>query len=181
MARINKSQFAILGCLSIRPMSAYEIKKFIAKSIAYFWAEGEGQLYPTLKKLEQDKAVGFKEEVSAKGGIKKTYFITKKGKMVLLEWINKKVDRSVYRNELLLKLFFGANQPVENNINLIEEARNDCSITRKILQTIKAGLKEKDLSKNRLPYAELTLDYGIDMLAAEINWCLRSLKKLKNL
>ena len=51
MARINKTQYAILGFLSFEPMSGYDIQKLAKESIGYFWQEGYGQIYPVLKKL----------------------------------------------------------------------------------------------------------------------------------
>lgn len=47
MARENKTQYAILGCLLIKPMTAYEIKQFMNQYTNHFWTEREGQLYPT--------------------------------------------------------------------------------------------------------------------------------------
>lgn len=178
MARVNKSQFAILGCLSIRSMSAYEIKQFISKSISHFWTEGEGQLYPTLKKLTDEHWVNYQEEIAQKGGTKKIYSITKTGESALLSWLNKKADRPIYRNELLLKLFFGSSQTADTNISLLEEAMHDCVTMRDILLSILSSLKNKNLSEKRLPYIEISLDYGIEILNSEINWCQRSIKKL---
>ena len=44
---------ALLGLLSLKPMSGYEIKQMIEGSIGYFWRESFGQIYPTLKRLEK--------------------------------------------------------------------------------------------------------------------------------
>ncbi|MYF92724.1 MAG: PadR family transcriptional regulator, partial [Gemmatimonadetes bacterium] len=54
MPKTNKSKYAIMGMLSIRPMSGYDMKKLIAQSISYFWNESFGQIYPTLKKLVEE-------------------------------------------------------------------------------------------------------------------------------
>ena len=39
-----KSKYAILGMLSIEPMSGYDIKKEVEKSISNFWTESYGQI-----------------------------------------------------------------------------------------------------------------------------------------
>lgn len=181
MPRINKSQYAILGCLSIRPMSAYEIRQFIKKSITYFWSESEGQLYPTLKRLAEENWVEYREEPAAKSGTKKIYSMTEHGEAALVAWLAKGVDPSPYRNELLLKLFFGSNQPVITNKRLLVEQLRESETVREILLSIKGSLVEKQHLKHRLPYIEITLDYGIDILTAEIAWCQQSIKKLSNL
>ena len=42
---------ALLGMLSLGPMSGYEIRQPIEESIGNFWRESFGQIYPTLKRL----------------------------------------------------------------------------------------------------------------------------------
>ena len=49
--RQPSTRYAILGLLSLAPMSGYEIRKVAASSIGHFWSESYGQIYPTLRKL----------------------------------------------------------------------------------------------------------------------------------
>ena len=56
--RTNTSRHAILGVLSLCPMSGYDVKKLIERSIAHFWNESYGQIYPILNRLA---AEGFAE------------------------------------------------------------------------------------------------------------------------
>ena len=53
----KKSKYAILGMLSIEPMSGYDIKKEIEENISNFWTESYGQIYPVLKSLVAEKLV----------------------------------------------------------------------------------------------------------------------------
>ena len=53
----TKSKYAILGMLSIRPMSGYDVRKEIQESISNFWTESYGQIYPALKSLVAEKLV----------------------------------------------------------------------------------------------------------------------------
>ena len=183
MPRYNKSQFAILGFLSLRPMSVYEIKQCVKKSIAYFWTEGEGQLYPTLKSLTESKLVTYKEETALKSGTKKIYTMTQKGKEVFLDWLKKKADRPVYRNELLLKLFFGSNQSPAANIKLLAATQDEYQKILNELYFVKNSIAANaaEIPTERLPYIEVSLNYGIETLAAELKWCDSSIKKLKKL
>lgn len=179
MPRINKTQFAVLGCLSIRSMSAYEIKQFIGRSIAHFWTEREGQLYPTLRKLNQDKLVSFHEEDAQKSGKKKIYQITEDGEAAFLQWLSSRADRPVYRNELLLKTFFGSFQSTEKNIAFISSSRKESEEMLQLLNATKATFKQRKLDGKRQFFIELCFDYGIDILNAEIQWCMKSIEKLK--
>ena len=59
----RSSRFALLGLLALRPMSGYEIRKTIERSISNFWNESFGQIYPTLADLV---AEGLVREVPSK-------------------------------------------------------------------------------------------------------------------
>ena len=54
MPKENRSKYAILGMLDFMPMSGYDIRKFAAMSIAHFWKEDYGHIYPTLKVLHEE-------------------------------------------------------------------------------------------------------------------------------
>ena len=114
----NKTQYAILGALSIQPMSGYEIKKMMAGSTNYFWSESNGQIYPTLAKLAKAKLVTIEEQMTGSKQ-RKVYSLTKSGKNSLQQWLRESVEYSPQRDELLLKLFFGKNISPKISINHI--------------------------------------------------------------
>jgi DNA-binding PadR family transcriptional regulator len=55
-----KSKYAILGMLSIAPMSGYDIKKQVETSISNFWSESYGQIYPALRNLARSCGAGYR-------------------------------------------------------------------------------------------------------------------------
>ena len=54
-------EYAILGVLQYKPVTGYDIKKMIEKIISDFWAESNGQLYPTLNHLVEKGYISFEE------------------------------------------------------------------------------------------------------------------------
>lgn len=170
MSRINKSQFAILGCLSLKPMSAYEIKKFIKGSVAHFWSESEGQLYPALQKLKQEAKITGEEQKGKKNNIKIVYSITEAGRSELQSWLKNGAVSNSIRNEMLMKLFFGS----ETSSTIVHELLKESLKVKKEnldeLMNIKCNADKKKLSKKRKIYIDITLDYGIRLLQAEIEW-----------
>ncbi|WP_411722563.1 PadR family transcriptional regulator [Mycetocola sp.] len=48
MARSDQSQTAILGALSIMPMTGYTLREEIRDTLGHFWSESFGQIYSTL-------------------------------------------------------------------------------------------------------------------------------------
>ena len=178
MARTNKTQFAILGCLSIKPMSAYDMKQFMARSTNYFWAEREGQLYPTLKQLTDQGLVDFEEVEAAKSGTKKIFQLTKNGHAALLDWLKQPAQPTPFRNEMLLKLFFGRNISTKDNIKHLEHTAAQCKENISILKHIKADALKRQ-TKADIRYYVLTIEYGIKTTQAELDWCLEAIISLQ--
>jgi DNA-binding PadR family transcriptional regulator len=46
MARVNGTRQVVLGFLTWRPMSGYDIKKIVEQSVSNFWSESYGQGWP---------------------------------------------------------------------------------------------------------------------------------------
>lgn len=175
MARVNKTQFAILGCLSLRPMTAYDMKQFMSRTTRYFWTEREGQLYPTLAELQEKDLVTYKVQEAAKAGLKKIYQITDQGSEHLKTWLAQAIEPQVYRNELLLKLFFGDHQTAKNNSHLLHTHLIELQESLSILKTIHTF----HVDNHRKIYVDITIDYGMTLIQAEIDWCKKSIALLE--
>jgi DNA-binding PadR family transcriptional regulator len=101
----TSTDFAILGMLTLKPMSGYEIRQLVGRSISHFWSESYGQLYPSLKRLEAAKLVTKRTESGQKRD-KHVYTITAAGRERLEEWLATAPKPQPPRSELLLKLYF---------------------------------------------------------------------------
>ena len=55
---LSSTAYVILGMLSWRPMSGYEIKALVDRSTRFFWAASYGQIYPELRKLSAMRHAG---------------------------------------------------------------------------------------------------------------------------
>lgn len=97
----------ILGFLSMKPMSGYDIKKLFNMSAAYFWPADQAQIYRTLKSLESDGLIevsGFEQNA---GPSKTLYKITERGREAMRSWLlNPKLSDFVARLPFLVQLFF---------------------------------------------------------------------------
>ena len=104
--RSRSTPFAILGLLAFAPMSGYDIRKEIDLSIGHFWSESFGQIYPSLRDLAAEGLI--RPRPGTTGRERRVYEITAKGRRALLAWRAEPPRPAPVRNELLLKLFFGA-------------------------------------------------------------------------
>jgi DNA-binding PadR family transcriptional regulator len=163
-------------------MSGYDIKKHIDNSISYFWSENYGHLYPVLAKLEKDGLIQLaadkKNKGRAEGGRgRKVYTATPEGHKRLCQWLHEPAAAEYFRNELLLKFFFGLFVEPAVTIKSLEREKAQC---RKILgdfAEIEKKIQEHAENDHTL-YGLLSLKYGIKHYTAMEQWCAEALKTL---
>ncbi|AYV57915.1 PadR family transcriptional regulator [Leptospira kmetyi] len=180
MARINKTRYALLGILGQGPKNAYEIKKTIEQSIGFFWQESFGQIYPILKQLEKEGCLKSSKEKKGSGPESTIYKIAPKGKKELKEWLEKPVEKSPYRNELLLKLFFGNNVDKEVLIGHLQDTKDEARRLTEIYENIRKLVEDSDNPKTSKMLSLVTLDFGIATAKSFLQWAEESKTKIKN-
>lgn len=182
MAKAPRTKYAILGSLSVYPMSGYDIKKWVGEVTGSFWAESSGQVYPVLAQLLADKLVKC-DENSAKGKrSRKLYSITNSGSKELSRWLKQPViEHAVYRDELRLKLFYGKNLSKDDCINHLKQRREDAEKHLIRHREIARHIKEQHHSQQDSMYWLLTLEGAFYHDEAEIAWCDKAIKILKGL
>ncbi len=181
MKRINRTKFSILGFLTVKPMSGYDIKKFIDTSITFFWSENFGRLYPTLNELEKAKLITKQVKHHESRPSKNIYTITAAGRKELVEWLSLPAEPEKNRYELLLKLFFGKLISKENIIEKIEMAKKRHEELLNVYQGIEKHLDEEELnnSEEKL-FWKITLSNGKHTSKAQINWCNETLALMQS-
>lgn len=180
MARVNKTKYAILGVLSLRPCSGYDIKKFCDHSIAHFWSENYGHIYPVLKQLEAEGAICKETEFTEGKPARNVYRLTDKGRNELKEWLLQSVEPEPHRMEFLLQLFFSKDIPLEIVLTKLKSAKEECE---KILQQylkIEMSMKDKKNADENpsLPFWRASLRYGIQDVRGKIDWCSETIQEL---
>ena len=178
MPRENKTIYAVLGSLTIRPMSAYDMKQFMKVSTNHFWAESDGQLYPTLKKCLANQLVTCLEEGAANHGIRKVYSITAHGRQTLKQWLESHTAQAVRRNEHLLKLFYGGNVDPQVSIHRLNQLLATAKEQVSIYEMIKMNMNQ---CGNHKIYWMITLEYGLKITQAEIVWIKQSIQQLESM
>ena len=186
MAKDNVSKYVILGLLSIKPMSGYDMKVWIDNGISYFWCISYGQIYPALKDFVKEGMATFTTDQEEGRPEKKVYSLTDKGRSTLEEWLREPMDRSSssYTATLTIKVYFGSCVPKEITINHLQEAISYKEATLEALQEIEAKnipFKEmaKELKNKGYFYRMCTLNEGVIMLKAQIQWCNETIQTLK--
>jgi PadR family transcriptional regulator, regulatory protein AphA len=172
---------AILGLLTIEPMSGYDLRQTFLASVGHIWTESYGQIYPNLKRLAAGGMVRCKSE-KRKGGAKRhIYSITPKGRARLTEWLESEPQPEIPRNEMLLKLFFGAQVLPPVLIGYLERMIRR---HRELLEKFKR-VEREDIPKNRhypdAPFWQMTARYGQMEMEAHLRWAEETLNELRKM
>ena len=171
MTKENKSKYALLGILSMSPGSGYDIKKFMEQSTSNFWSESYGQIYPILKQLvEEGLATSHTEKQEGKPE-RYVYTLTDKGLEELRHWLTEPIEHTVERNELLLKLFFGRQNTIADNIEHVQEFRTLLDQLLHKYRGIEEYLQANCADNADLCYSLITVRYGILRCQALLTWC----------
>ena len=175
------TQNALLGLLTMKPMSGYDIKALIPQSIGNFWSESYGQIYPSLKRLAGAGLVEKKTQRQKGKPDRHVYSLTEDGRARLRDWLKLPVVAEVPRHELLLKLFFGAHVSPgvsrEHVTAFMEEHEN----ALKVYSAVAKRLRKEEADDPQLPFWLMTLNFGRHRSAALVKWSRETLKALDEL
>jgi DNA-binding PadR family transcriptional regulator len=179
--RTSSTPEALLGLLAIEPMSGYDLGQAIRASIGHFWNESYGQIYPNLKTLAAAGCVTRKTERQKTKPDRQIYSITPKGRERLVAWLAVEPQPEIARNELLLKLFFGARTSPEISIQHVERMVNT---ERAFLHEFRRIEREEIEQYRQLPdapYWKMAARFGQLELEAHLRWAEETLATLRGI
>ena len=175
----NRTRQAVLGFLTWGPMSGYDIQRYVQGSISNFWQESFGRIYPVLAELEREGLASMREESSPGGRPRKVYSITEAGRKEFGEWLGLPAAPRPARNEMLLKLFFGARTDPETCIRLVEDFLREADEEIARYEALDATLSAVDDSVADRDFWLMTLQYGLLETRAHRQWCEHALARLR--
>jgi DNA-binding PadR family transcriptional regulator len=164
---------AILGFLSIKPMTGYDLKKAFDQSIQYFWPANQSQIYRTLADLKAEGLV--EQEVIAREDRldMKVYRISDNGQDELHEWLSNPLPHQDYREAFLIQLYFGSKLDDSEVIPLLKQMIQDLQTSQDQLTAMYRMYQTKinQVDKPRqLFFSMLTLEYGLESNQTAIQW-----------
>lgn len=116
--------YAILGMLSYKPLTGYDLKKIMQDSSFMYWSGNNNQIYKVLLELEKGSFV--KNEVYHQSGSpsKKIYTITDTGLTELKKWTQSIPEAFEIKNSFLIQLAWAdllSNEELEQLLNQYEQ------------------------------------------------------------
>jgi PadR family transcriptional regulator, regulatory protein AphA len=154
----------ILGMVRLGRRTGYEIKQLVDVSTRFFWAASYGQIYPELKRLEDDGLLSG-SDASVNGRQRRAFSLTSAGEAALDEWLRSDEPLvNEMRNEGVLKLFFSSGLPVEERLALVRQMR-----TRH--EEVHGSLcAREDIVRTRGGGPYTVLQYGIALQEFHLAW-----------
>ena len=116
------TSFAILGLLSLRTWSTYELAKQVSRSLHWFWPRAERKLYDEPKVLVADGLATASKSYTGERP-RTVYEITDAGRAALTAWLDEPPAARVIEFEAMLKIFFADAGSIAQLVTTIEAWR----------------------------------------------------------
>ena len=120
--------YAILGMLSYRPMTGYDLKKIMQDSAFMHWSGNNNQIYKALLELLNDGYVTNETKYQESSPSKKIYTITKEGMDELKEWSGSKPEPAELKKSFLVQLAWADLLSNDELIKLLAEYENEIGL-----------------------------------------------------
>ncbi|MGW3202873.1 PadR family transcriptional regulator [Streptomyces sp. NPDC001135] len=156
---------ALLGLLSERPASGYDLLKTFDTSLANVWPATQSQIYTELTRLAGSGLI----TVAAEGPRgRKEYTITDEGMAELRHWLTEVAPQRNTRSDILLRVFFlGVLRPEQARAyltDLVEMSREGHERLRELADSV--DWDDDNLSV----YGRIALEYGLRFNAMRREW-----------
>jgi DNA-binding PadR family transcriptional regulator len=172
---------AILGFLSIRPMTGYDLKRMFDQSVAHFWRADQAQIYRALARhVEQGRArVELVEQEERPS--RKVHHLTNAGVRELRGWLSTFHEPAPLREGLLVQVFFGQEANPEDFDAVLVRHIEERSQQLEVLEAMHVASLEAWQSAGRPRRAAFqlaTLEYGLRAAQAELDWLRETRQRL---
>ena len=164
---LSATTYVVLGLVSIRPMSGYELAAYAERSIGNFFPLTRSHIYSELDRLGRLGLLEATEIAQENAPTKRVYEITPGGSDELRRWLGNAVmkeERS--RSLFLVRIFFGDRTSPERLAALLDEFESAARVRRDRLAAIADKLADRPASVFR----RSTAMFGLRREQANLDW-----------
>lgn len=163
-----------------RALSGYDLAKEFNSSVGFYWKTTHQQIYRELARLERDSLVTSEIVKQKDRPNKKLYFITNKGRKVLVEWIALPSKPTPIKEDMLVKMYVGFLVPKNILIEELERLKKEHSEKLKLYKEYeKTFFSDVKKLPDKGKYRYLNLRMGINFESGHIKWCEEAITFLK--
>jgi PadR family transcriptional regulator, regulatory protein AphA len=162
---------AILGLLSLQPMSGYDLKKVIDESVGHFWAADQSQIYRTLAALVEEGLASRRTVVQADRPNLHLHSATDDGLAELDRWLTSPLQAPAAREPFLARLFFADRLPAAQLQEVLSRHREELGEQLAALEAINVpDVRPEGVSASGYVLRLATLANGIAHARTELEW-----------
>lgn len=164
---LTTSSHALLGLLSIAPMSGYDLHQAVQRSAGRFWPISKSQVYAELARLEPLGLIRGREVRQERLPDKRVFELTEAGEDALDRWLDDgPLEDPQFRLPLLLKVLFGHRRVPGDTGALLRDVQDEAAA--------RAGLYREFLdllsTVGDTEYARITVLHALRVAEAEAGW-----------
>jgi DNA-binding PadR family transcriptional regulator len=167
---LTTTSYAVLGLLSIKTWSSYELTQQMDRSLSRMWPRAVSKLYEEPKKL---LAHGLARSSTEQHGqrTRTVYAITAQGRRALARWLQEPGEGPVLEFEQLLKVFFAENGTKTDALGTLEAAQAwaEARSAESLAIGVRYAEGEGPFPK-RLPELQLTSRFLTDFYLLVLDW-----------
>jgi DNA-binding PadR family transcriptional regulator len=170
-------KYCMLGLLQYKNMHGYELKKHIERNFAYMWSINFGQIYPNLKKMEEDGFVRVIETTSVGPNRprKKLYSITSEGKLEFGRWLEGSPERNMLlRDPFLMRFVFFGFGDKQRALEIVDEQ------IKLYQDQLKTRKENYEVRRRQGMYVRLIAELGVELNEVFLAWLLRAREEILN-
>jgi PadR family transcriptional regulator, regulatory protein AphA len=161
----SPTSYALLGLLSVRSWTTYELTQQVKRSLRWFWPRAERQLYVEAKRLVEHGLADVEERYVGKRR-SRDYGITEEGRTALAAWPDEPPSPRTTEFEGMVKVFFADAGTREQLLGTLER------IEAEALERIEAvaALSEPTTFEKRRHVQSLCLPFELGQEEAALRW-----------
>lgn len=163
----------LLALLAKEPAHGYELKLALEQTFgAAYPSPNIGQIYVTLKRLEQDGLVRSQDVAQATRPNKKVYELTAAGREALNNWVDEPSAGPRVRDDFFVKLVLAPMAGLADRMELINRQRRHYFGIMRSLTELQASTQRTDSA------ARLLIEGAVLHLQADLDWLERCQEEL---
>jgi PadR family transcriptional regulator, regulatory protein AphA len=147
-------EYAILGLLSLRSLSGYDIKKIFSGTAGLYYSDNNNQIYRTLVNLHQEEMLMRSIVHQEDHPSRKVYTITEKGIKKLKQWVLLAPELPQWKHSFIIQLAWADQLQPEELDSLLSQYEDEILMQLLICRKQK---EQKDIKTSSENYINISL------------------------
>ncbi|MEN8235738.1 MAG: PadR family transcriptional regulator [Actinomycetota bacterium] len=177
--RLTTTSYALLGQLSLRPWSTYELAQQKVRYFRYVWPRAESAIYREVKRLAADGLIkGTRERTGRRS--RTVYSITDAGLEELKAWLDTPVSPFAMEFEGMIRLFVARIGTTDQIVAAVEQVQEDARQMLDFGGEVKLEyLEGRGALQDQVYIRAHAIDFFISLLNMVEDWTTRTLDEMQ--